>query len=139
MRHLLGDEFIPGAHRMAEIAKQRTSAGSLESLGQLQKRQTPAPGLLARTGKQVWEKGLDASFRGGTLLPVAERIIEIAEGGLERRARLSSEGKDERVHLLRLKELVGKGQCPADALLEGLDASGDLTAQIIARTDLAKD
>ena len=87
---------------------------------------------------QVWEKGLAATFRGGTLLPVAERLIEIAEGGLERRAQLSSSGKDERVHLTRLKELVAKGQCPADALLEGLDTSGDLTAQIIARTDLGK-
>ncbi len=92
----------------------------------------------ART--QVWEKGLGASFRGATLQPLAERVLEIAEGGLARRAQLSSAGKDERVHLVRLKELVAKGQTPADALLEGLEkvGEGDLTREIIKRADLGQ-
>jgi glutamate--cysteine ligase len=85
---------------------------------------------------QVWEKGLGASFRGATLAPLAEKVVEIAEGGLERRARLSSSGKDERVHLVRLKELVAKGQCPADALLDGLEGVSDLVPDVIRRADL---
>lgn len=86
--------------------------------------------------KEVWEKGLAASFAGGTLLPLAEKVIEIAEGGLERRAQLSTAGKDERVHLTRLKELVSKGQTPADALLEGMDKVADPVREIIKRADL---
>lgn len=89
--------------------------------------------------KEIWQKGLGARFRVGNLIPLAEKMIEIAEGGLERRAILSPNGKDERVHLARLKELVSKGQTPADVLLEGIESQRDITAAIIARTDLAAD
>lgn len=91
---------------------------------------------VSQTRKEIWHKGLGARFRAGVLQPFAERLVEIAEGGLERRAYLSPAGRDERVHLARLKELVGKGQTPADALLEGLDAAPDLAEEIIRRTDL---
>jgi glutamate--cysteine ligase len=84
----------------------------------------------------IWRDGVLAPFRGGRLLETVQRVVEIAEGGLERRAYKSPRGNDERVHIARIKELVGKGQCPADALLEGLDASQDLTAEIIRRTAL---
>lgn len=86
--------------------------------------------------KEVWQKGLGARFRAGTLQPFAEKLIEIAEGGLERRNFLSSSGKDERVHLARLKELVAKGESPADRLLDGLAHVADPRAEIIARCDL---
>jgi glutamate--cysteine ligase len=86
--------------------------------------------------KEIWQKGLGAKFRAGTLQPFAEKVIEIAEGGLERRAFLSASGKDERVHLARLKELVAHGETPADRLLDGLANVTDLRAEIIARCDL---
>jgi hypothetical protein len=35
-----------------------------------------------------------------------------------------------------LKDLVSKGQTPADRLLDGIENAKDLTAEIIARTDL---
>lgn len=89
------------------------------------------------TRKEIWEKGLGAKFRAGTLQPHAERLITIAEGGLERRAFVSPSGNDERVHLRRLKDLVAHGQSPADLLLEGLDKVSDLRAEIIARADLS--
>jgi glutamate--cysteine ligase len=85
---------------------------------------------------EVWQKGLGASWRGKTLQPLAEKLIEIAEGGLERRGYKSPSGKDERIHLARLKELVSRGESPADRLLDGLPAGGDLTSEIIARCDL---
>jgi glutamate--cysteine ligase len=90
------------------------------------------------TRKEVWQKGLGARFRVGTLQPMAEKLVTIAEGGLERRAFMSPAGKDERVHLARLKELVASGLSPADRLLEGLDKVADPRAEIIARADLGK-
>lgn len=90
------------------------------------------------TRKEVWNKGLGAKFRAGTYQPYAEKLIEIAEGGLERRGHLSSSGKDERVHLARLKDLVSKGECPADRLLDGITHYPNMRAEIIARADLNK-
>ncbi len=86
--------------------------------------------------KEVWNKGLGAKFRAGTLQPFAEKLIEIAEGGLERRNLLSASGKDERVHLTRLKELVAQGKSPADTLLEGIEHVPDMRAEVIRRADL---
>jgi glutamate--cysteine ligase len=88
------------------------------------------------TRKEVWQKGLGARFRAGTIQPLAEKVLEIAEGGLERRAFMSPSGNDERVHLSRLKELVAAGLTPADQLLDGITHHGDMRAEIIARTDL---
>jgi glutamate--cysteine ligase len=83
----------------------------------------------------VWKDGLRATFRGQPLAKVAERVLEIAEGGLERRAFMTKDGtKDERVHLARLRELVKRGQCPADWLLESM--TGDPKSEILEHTDL---
>jgi len=88
------------------------------------------------TRKEVWSKGLGTRFRAATLQPIAEKVLTIAQGGLERRAQLSASGKDERVHLARLEELVAKGWTPADRLLDGIEHVRDMRAEIIARTDL---
>lgn len=78
--------------------------------------------------------GLQATFRGAPLASMAERLLAIAQGGLERRARLNRNGKDERVHLARLVALVAKGWCPADALTDGLhNGDADLAREILAR------
>jgi glutamate--cysteine ligase len=86
--------------------------------------------------KEVWQKGLGAKFRAGTLQPFAEKLIEIAEGALERRAHLSASGKDERAHLTRLKALVADGKSPADSLVEGITHVPNMRAEIIRRCDL---
>lgn len=91
---------------------------------------------VSQTRREIAQKGLAARFRAGTLQLHAEKLVDIAKRGLERRHYLSASGKDERAHLARLEELVTNGQCPADKLLEGLDGARDLTAEIIARTDL---
>jgi glutamate--cysteine ligase len=81
---------------------------------------------VAASREAVWREGLQASFRGGKLAPIAERLVAIADGGLARRAIVDrASGKDERVHLDRLRRLVAKGQCPADAVLDGLDREAD--------------
>ncbi len=86
---------------------------------------------------RVWRDGLRASFRGGSLVEIAQRMVAIAEGGLERRAVIdAASGKDERVHLARLRKLVGEGRCPADVLLEGLDREPDPAGALIERSTL---
>ncbi len=61
---------------------------------------------------QIAERALRAPFRGKPLAALAEQLVSIASGGLERRARLNKNGKDERVHLDRLSALIAKGQLP---------------------------
>lgn len=82
----------------------------------------------------IAERALRATFRGKPLAAIAEQLVAIAAGGLERRARLNKSGKDERVHLERIGALVEKGQSPADVLVEGLSNDDpDLRSKIIQR------
>jgi glutamate--cysteine ligase len=82
----------------------------------------------------ISERALHATFRGAPLAKVAERVLDIAHGGLERRARLNKNGKDERVHLSKIAALVEKGRCPADELILGLPSEGTaLRREILAR------
>jgi glutamate--cysteine ligase len=86
---------------------------------------------------RVWRDGLRASFRGGSLIEIGQRMVAIAEGGLERRAVIDAEcGKDERVHLARLRKLVGEGRCPADVLTLGLDREPDPVGAMVERATL---
>jgi glutamate--cysteine ligase len=83
---------------------------------------------VAESRRLVWQLGLDAPFRGGTLRPLAEKVVAIAEGGLERRARRDPTDPtigDERARLRPLAELVARGESPADALLRDLPAEDD--------------
>jgi glutamate--cysteine ligase len=89
---------------------------------------------------RVWREGLRAVFRGRPLAEVAERLVAIAEGGLERRGIVdAASGKDERVHLARLRRLVGEGKAPADILLAGMEKEPDPVAAMIARSTLTYD
>jgi glutamate--cysteine ligase len=78
---------------------------------------------------------LSASIGKRPARELAERVLEIALGGLERRAKLTSQGRDERLHLSKLAKLTSAGLSPADVLTEGLDAGDtDLRREILART-----
>jgi glutamate--cysteine ligase len=92
---------------------------------------------VAALREEVWKSGLRTTFRGAPLARVAERVVAIAEAGLERRAMKSEDGKDERVHLRRIKELVATGKCPADQLLEAVAAAKDPRAALIQNAKLA--
>jgi glutamate--cysteine ligase len=92
---------------------------------------------VAELRTRAWKEGLRAQFRGRPLAEVAERVVTIAEGGLERRARLDATGRDERVYLTPLRSLVAQGKTPADVLLDGIDREPDLAAAIVKRTALA--
>lgn len=84
----------------------------------------------------VWRTGLAATFRGEPLAKLAERLVEISEGGLERRGCRTAAGNDERVHLKALKALVLSGQTPADKLLTTMRAATDARGQILRLTDI---
>jgi glutamate--cysteine ligase len=95
---------------------------------------------VAELRTRVWRDGLRTSFRGKPLAAVAERLVAIGQGGLERRAVVDPvSGRDESVHLARLRTLVGQGRCPADVLLEGMDREKDVRRAIIARCAIAWD
>lgn len=85
------------------------------------------------TRPDIARRGLMASFRGQPLARLAETLLDIASGGLERRARLNAEGKDERVHLENLAGLVAEGLCPADRLVLALNGKegNDLIQAIV--------
>ena len=88
--------------------------------------------------QEIPEKALAATFRGKPLAELAQRVLEIAEGGLARRARLSREGNDERVHLARLRKLTERGLCPADALVSGLDdTTSDFSDEMLRRAKMS--
>ena len=61
---------------------------------------------------QVGKKGLKTPFKGGTVLDVARKAVEIARGGLERR------GYDEVTFLSELEKIVASGTTQAEILLE---------------------
>jgi glutamate--cysteine ligase len=68
---------------------------------------------------------------------LAERLLDIALGGLERRARQDGGGRSERAYLEPLVALVSRGQCPADETTAGLPMETDLdVAELVARTGL---
>jgi glutamate--cysteine ligase len=86
--------------------------------------------------QHAWKDGLRARFRGAPLAAVAERMVALADGALERRQHLDGRGRDERLHLVRLRKLVGESRTPADVLLEGMDREKDPAAAIVARSAL---
>jgi len=93
---------------------------------------------VAELRTRCWREGLRAAFRGRPLAAVAERMVSIADGGLERRKIVDPvSGKDERMHLARLRKLVGEGRTPADALLDGMDRERDPAKAIVERSALS--
>jgi len=61
---------------------------------------------------EVGKKGLKTPFKGGTVLDVARKALEIARGGLERR------GYDEVTFLSELEKIVESGKTQAEMLLD---------------------
>jgi len=82
-------------------------------------------------------QGLAGSLAGQPLRTLALRTLEIARGGLQRRARLDAQGRDERVFLEPLAALIERDRCPADELVAGLDPGVELpVSELIRRTEI---
>jgi glutamate--cysteine ligase len=93
--------------------------------------------LLMAARPKLAERGISAAYGGRPARDMAERVLEVARGGLTRRGRLDPSGRDEAIHLEPLEKLVAKGQCPADRLVEGLTVGQVVSPhEIIARTRL---
>jgi glutamate--cysteine ligase len=65
----------------------------------------------------VPKQGFAATIRGRTLLALATETLELARGGLSRRARINPGGQDETLYLEPLDDLVARGTTPAEELL----------------------
>ncbi|HWZ89366.1 MAG TPA: glutamate-cysteine ligase family protein [Polyangiaceae bacterium] len=92
---------------------------------------------LLRARRALVEKGLEAQVGTRPMRRLAERVLEIASGGLSRRARLNEQGQDERIHLELLTQLVQDGKTPADAMIAGLSLDGaPSVADVIARAHI---
>jgi len=90
---------------------------------------------LAAARLPIAQVGLGAKVGSTTVRSLAERVLELALEGLERRARRDADGRDERKHLEPLVALTTAQKSPADLLVEGLDPNApDLRAAIIDRT-----
>lgn len=83
------------------------------------------------------QQGLGASIGGQSVRTLAEQVLDIATGGLNRRGKLNAQGQDESIYLRRLAELVGQGKSPADVLTEGLrDDDPDLRVEMLSRSQM---
>ncbi|MBN2191608.1 MAG: glutamate--cysteine ligase [Polyangiaceae bacterium] len=79
--------------------------------------------------------GLAARIGGTSAQRLAESLLEIAWGGLSRRALRTDPGVDETVYLARIRDLVASGRTPADVLTDGLyDGEADLAIEVLTRT-----
>jgi glutamate--cysteine ligase len=91
-------------------------ATALDEIEQLTKDWTVAEIAALRDAVPV--RALGTPFRGATLREVALDVLHIARGGLTRRARLNSQGRDETCFLDVLFEIAETGRCPAEDHLE---------------------
>jgi glutamate--cysteine ligase len=88
----------------------------------------------ARAAQQALPvSGLQTTLADSTVLQYAERLIDIAGAGLQRRSRLDASGKDERQYLAGLSALLERGLTPADELLERFHASGLSVSQFVGQ------
>jgi glutamate--cysteine ligase len=74
---------------------------------------------------------LRARLAGREVAEWALEMLSIAEGGLERLHHLDASGRDERVHLSRLRTLVEAGRCPADRLLDAVEEGPDFGQAVL--------
>ncbi len=80
--------------------------------------------------------GLQAPWRGHTLVGLGQRIVELAEAGLARRNLRNAQGADERVHLATLKQRLERGESPADDVLRRAKQGGFTRAAILDATTI---
>jgi gamma-glutamylcysteine synthetase len=63
-------------------------------------------------------------------------MVELARGGLSRRARLGPTGKDEALLLEPLAKLVAAGLTPAEVLRKGLAPGDPVSAEVALRAEI---
>jgi glutamate--cysteine ligase len=90
---------------------------------------------MARARPKLVREGLSATIGTTVAQQLGERLLEIAAGGLARRARYNQYGQDEQVFLEPLVRLVTRGQSPADLVSATLPSDvAAARAELIERT-----
>tara|TARA_A100001011_G_scaffold386222_1_gene461635 strand:- start:439 stop:1776 length:1338 start_codon:yes stop_codon:yes gene_type:complete len=77
--------------------------------------------------------GLQCEFMKKKVYIEAQRLLEIAISGLNRRAYLNSNGQDESIHLDKLKNIIIDQKTPADVLIEEFNQSQNLNSLLNQR------
>jgi glutamate--cysteine ligase len=86
---------------------------------------------------ELVRQGLGARIGNTSARALAETLLDIAAGGLRRRARIDAEGRDETHYLAGLGELVERGRSPADELVAELPVDPrERAREIVRRTRL---
>jgi glutamate--cysteine ligase len=80
---------------------------------------------------------LAAKLQGKPVREWAERVVAIAQGGLERIGDKNAAGQDERIYLAPLAANVAQGKTPADKLLEAIEGTADAKRALVAATRIA--
>jgi glutamate--cysteine ligase len=105
-------------------------AAALTAADALAETISPRAALALRS--QVADEGLRAVLQDRPLRDWAADVIDIARAGLQRLRVIDPEtGRDESCHLEPLADLVERDLTPADALIEKLDPSRNLVAQVL--------
>lgn len=79
---------------------------------------------------QIADRAMRARVAGREIAEWASEVLEVAWGGLVKLGNLNGRSEDETIHLKRTRDLVSKGMSPADELLERIDLSRELAAQL---------
>jgi glutamate--cysteine ligase len=87
---------------------------------------------------EIPRTGLQGRLGERSLQSLAERLLEIAGGGLSRRARRNEQGDDESIYLRPLVALIAAGQAPADRLRGRLEPGSSIDIDDIAQAEVAR-
>jgi len=87
---------------------------------------------------EVPRSGLGGRLGERPLRTFAERLIDIADGGLRRRGRRDERGDDESIYLRPLAALVSAGKTPADELLAGRTPGSPIDPTALASAEVAR-
>jgi len=77
-----------------------------------------------RLRREVPRAGLHARAAGRPVLELGRELLAIARAGLRRQDVRDAQGRDESRYLEPLEELVAKGRCPADLVLDAWRSGG---------------
>jgi glutamate--cysteine ligase len=86
---------------------------------------------------EVPRSGLSAQLGDRPIRAIAERLLEIARGGLSRRRRTNEHGQDESVYLRPLIALIAAGHTPADQVRGRREPGSRIDAEALAELEVA--
>lgn len=109
-----------------------------EALAQTEELARPITAPVAQAAqRQVPQLALKAEMAGQSLRTLAEGLLEIARGGLDRRNQRDSEGQTESRLLAPLDSLVERGLSPADVLAQGLESGTKVDVSVLSPARVA--